>query len=150
MANFLCVFGRNLKLIATGLGWWGNYEIFLLTPEVYAQPWLAGQKDFQNFYLLQLCNIAGLLDRPAGCTSWMDLFSLFEALASLHIQRLRFQSVHCCSFWVRWKPCSIISITTRFKEIKKCNKRLGFPFPWQPVGKIIKIPTQLQLTSTST
>ena len=72
MANFLCVFGRNLKLIATGLGWWGNYEIFLLTPEVYAQPWLAGQKDFQNFYFLQLCNIAGLLDRPVVRTSWMD------------------------------------------------------------------------------
>ena len=28
MADFPCIFGRNLKLMATGLGWWENYEIF--------------------------------------------------------------------------------------------------------------------------
>ena len=49
MADFLCIFGRNLKFMATGLGWWENSEIFLVTPEVYAQPWLALRKYFQNF-----------------------------------------------------------------------------------------------------
>ena len=34
MADFLCIFGRNLKLMATGLGWWENSEFFLVTPEV--------------------------------------------------------------------------------------------------------------------
>ena len=45
------------------------------------------------------------LDGPAGRTSWIDQFSLFEALASLHIQRLTFQFVRCRSFRVRPRPC---------------------------------------------
>ena len=49
MADFLCIFVRNLKLMAPGLGWWENSEIFLVTHLVYAQPWLALRKDFQNF-----------------------------------------------------------------------------------------------------
>ena len=48
MADFLCFFVRNLKWITPGLGWWENSEIFLVTPEVYVQPWLAHRKDFQN------------------------------------------------------------------------------------------------------
>ena len=48
MVDFLCIFGRNLRLMASALGWWENSEIFLVTPEVYAQPWLAHHKDFQN------------------------------------------------------------------------------------------------------
>ena len=28
MADFLCIFGRNLKLMATSLGWWENSVIF--------------------------------------------------------------------------------------------------------------------------
>ena len=28
MADFPCIFGQNLKLMATGLGWWENSEIF--------------------------------------------------------------------------------------------------------------------------
>ena len=50
MADFLFILGQNLKLMTTGLGWWENSEIFLVTAEVYAQPWLAHHKDFQNFY----------------------------------------------------------------------------------------------------
>ena len=28
MADFLCIFVRKLKLMAPGLGWWENSEIF--------------------------------------------------------------------------------------------------------------------------
>ena len=49
MADFLRIFVRKLKLMAPGLGWGENSEIILVTPEVYAQPWLALRKDFQNF-----------------------------------------------------------------------------------------------------
>ena len=49
MADFLCIFVRNLERMAPGLGWWENSDIFLVTPEEYAQPWLALRKDFQNF-----------------------------------------------------------------------------------------------------
>ena len=28
MADFLCIYGQNFKLMATGLGWWENSEIF--------------------------------------------------------------------------------------------------------------------------
>ena len=28
MADFLCILGQNLKLMATGLGWWENSEFF--------------------------------------------------------------------------------------------------------------------------
>ena len=28
MADFLCIFVRNLTLMAPGLGWWENSEIF--------------------------------------------------------------------------------------------------------------------------
>ena len=101
-----------------------------------------------NFVTLQLCNIAnlqlyniaGLLDRPAGRTtwpaqldgpagwtswtdswmdqldgpagwiSWMDQFSSFEASASSLIQRLTFQFVHCHSFRVRRRPCFLSHI----------------------------------------
>ena len=49
MTDFLCVFGRNLKLMATGQGCWENSEIFLVTPEKRAQPRLARQKDFENY-----------------------------------------------------------------------------------------------------
>ena len=50
MADFLCIFVLNLKSMAPGQGWWENY--FFVTPEVYAQPWLAIRKDFQklNFF----------------------------------------------------------------------------------------------------
>ena len=33
------------------------------------------------------------------------MLSLHQALASLHIWRLMFQFVHCCSFRVQWRPC---------------------------------------------
>ena len=39
------------------------------------------------------------LDGPAGGTSWTDQFFIFEAFASLHIQRLLFQFVHCHYLW---------------------------------------------------
>ena len=45
------------------------------------------------------------LDEPAGQTSRTDQLFLFEALASLHIRRLMFQFVHCCSFRVQRRPC---------------------------------------------
>ena len=55
-----------------------------------------------------------LLNRPAEWTSWTDIldrpagrtsFFLFEALATLHIQRISFQFVYCCSFRPRRRPC---------------------------------------------
>ena len=49
MADFLCISVRNFKLMALGLELLENSEIFLVTPEVCAQPWLALHKDFQNF-----------------------------------------------------------------------------------------------------
>ena len=48
-ADFLCILIRKLKWVAPGSGWWENSEIFLVTPEVYAQPWLALHKDSQHF-----------------------------------------------------------------------------------------------------
>ena len=50
MADFLCILSRNLKLLATGLGWWENSDFFLVTPEVYVQPWLAHHKDYLLFF----------------------------------------------------------------------------------------------------
>ena len=47
------------------------------------------------------------MDGPAGWTSLTDQLFLFEALASSHIRRLTFQFVHCCSFRVRLRPCSL-------------------------------------------
>ena len=47
------------------------------------------------------------LDGSAGQTSWTDQFSLFGALASLHIRRLTFQFVHCHSFRVQLRPCFV-------------------------------------------
>ena len=48
-------------------------------------------------------------DRQAGRTSQTDQVGgsvlFFEALASLHIQRLTFPFVHCRSFQVQQKPC---------------------------------------------
>ena len=49
LADFLCIFGSNLKLMATSLGWWENSEIFLVIPEVYTQLWLTRHKDSQQF-----------------------------------------------------------------------------------------------------
>ena len=49
IADFLCIFVQNLKLMAPGLEWWENSKKILVTSEVYAQPWLALRKDFQNF-----------------------------------------------------------------------------------------------------
>ena len=51
------------------------------------------------------------LDWPAGRISWMDQFFLFEALTSLHIRRLMFQFVHCCSFRVRRSPSFYVLVT---------------------------------------
>ena len=45
------------------------------------------------------------LHRSASQTSWTDQFSIFEILASLHIRRLIFQFVRCCSFRVLQRPC---------------------------------------------
>ena len=53
MADFLCIFVRNLKPMAPGLGWWETLNFFLLTPEVYAQPWLALRKDVQKSYFFR-------------------------------------------------------------------------------------------------
>ena len=47
--NFLCIFVKNFKRAATGLGRWENSENFLGTPEVYQQPWLTRHKDSQTF-----------------------------------------------------------------------------------------------------
>ena len=44
-------------------------------------------------------------DGPGLQTSWMDQLFLFEALASLHLQRFFFKFVHCRSFRVRQRPC---------------------------------------------
>ena len=44
------------------------------------------------------------LNRSVSQTSWTDQLSLFEALASLHSQRLTFQFVCCRSFRVRRRP----------------------------------------------
>ena len=46
----------------------------------------------------------------------MDQFSLFEALASSHIQRLTFQFVHCRSFWVRRRPCFETNTVEKWKK----------------------------------
>ena len=50
-------------------------------------------------------SLSDQLDRLAGQTSWMDQFSVFEALDSSLIQRLTFQFVHCGSFRVPRRPC---------------------------------------------
>ena len=42
VGDLLCIFVRNLKWMATSLGWWENSQVF-------AQPWLAHHKGFQNF-----------------------------------------------------------------------------------------------------
>ena len=46
-----------------------------------------------------------LLNGSDRQTSWTDQLYIFEALASLQIQRLTFQFVHCRSFRVRQRPC---------------------------------------------
>ena len=48
-AYILCILIRKLKWVAPGSGWWENSEIFLVTPEVYTQPWLTLRKDSQHF-----------------------------------------------------------------------------------------------------
>ena len=48
-------------------------------------------------------------DGPAGQTLWTDQFSILEALASSHIQRLTIPFVHCRSFRVRRRPCLIMT-----------------------------------------
>ena len=71
------------------------------------------------------------LDGTAGRTSWTDQFSLFEALASLHIRRLTFQFIHCRSFRVWRRPCfSVVYFPHRRSAwIKKLiwRKLLGAP-----------------------
>ena len=46
--------------------------------------------------------------QKVGQTSWTDKFFMFEALASLHIQRPTFQFVHYHSFRVRRRPCYLL------------------------------------------
>ena len=60
------------------------------------------------------------LDVPAGQTRWTDQFSLLEALASSHIQRLTFQFVHCRSFRVQRRPFFYWTTT----EVKEKSKSL--------------------------
>ena len=59
------------------------------------------------------------LNGSARQTNWMEKFSIFEALAISHIQRLTFQLVHCHSFQVQQRPCSFIFAKyTNFTTIK--------------------------------
>ena len=65
------------------------------------------------------------LDGQAGSNSWTDQFCLFEALVSLHIQRLIFQFVHCRSFQVWRRPCfHVIKIFIGFKSIRSIQRSL--------------------------
>ena len=126
--QLLPLFGNLWQLIAT----YGIFRQLLVTLGHFWEL-MATNATLQhcNFVTLQLCNNLGLLDRPAGQTSWTDQldgsagricwtdqldrsagriswtdqFSLFEAMASLHIRRLTFQFVHCRSFRVRRRPC---------------------------------------------
>ena len=59
----------------------------------------------QQLFLKKRISWTDQLDGPAGRISWTGQFSLLEALASSHIQRLTFQFVHCRSFRVRRRPC---------------------------------------------
>ena len=62
------------------------------------------------------------LDGAARQTSWRDQFFLFEALASLHIQRFSFQFVHCRSFRVRRRPCLLISCLPDIIQSSFCTQ----------------------------
>ena len=71
-----------------------------------------------QFGILAIYNTCNLqhIDGPVGQTLWTDQFSILEALASSHIQRLILQFVHCCSFRVQRRPCSVWkSIVAEFK-----------------------------------
>ena len=46
LSIFFVFLAKNLKVMATGLGWLEKSEILLVTPEVHAQSWLAHHKDF--------------------------------------------------------------------------------------------------------
>ena len=55
---------------------------------------------------------------------------MFEALASLHIQRLTFQFVHCRSFRVRRRPCLESESQTLSEGLTLSDRGIGF-YPQQ-------------------
>ena len=57
--------------------------------------------------LCNTCTLQLMIFATAGRTNCTDQIFIFEAMASLLIQRLTVQFVHCCSFRVRRRPCLI-------------------------------------------
>ena len=76
-------------------------------------------------------NLMDQLNRSASQTSWIDQFSIFEALASLYIQRLTFQFVHYRSFTVLQRPCFQMSqsknIFQKWFSIQNIPMNVTFP-----------------------